>query len=256
MDIEVFITIHDQELLYHLENHNGGKYKKIFNNIKYTYLFVGKGDIDMIKSYDNVIICRDLEYNIEQYKYLVDFTAWYCIVKNKLNRYNNIVLLQYDTNLTEDFIKKTIDNKKENNIISYCNTTIYNENFWYNDGISIVRKYLNTKNTKLEKLVFDYILKSDDDKWITTNNICCDISFLDGFVNDVEKILTKNGNYIHIGHSFERIIYIYSILNSFNIIYIDNVLEHYQLNSHKTQNLIVDFDNHNLIINKFNNDSL
>jgi hypothetical protein len=65
MDIEVFITIHDQELLYHLENHGNGKYKKIFNNIKYTYLFVGYGDIDIIENYNNVIICRNLKHNID-----------------------------------------------------------------------------------------------------------------------------------------------------------------------------------------------
>lgn len=256
MNLEVFITIHDQELVYHLENHDNGKYNKIFNNIKYTYLFVGYGNVDMIKSYENVIICRDLQYNIEEYKYLVDFTSWYAIVKNNLNICDNLILIQYDTNLSKNFIEETYSKITDNTIISYCNTTIYNENFWYNKGIGIVKEYLSNKNITLEKLIFNYILNENDDMWITTNNICCKFDFLKSFVEDVENILISNGDNIYIGHSFERIIYVYCIYNLIDIKYITNILEHYQLDSHKSQNLNVDFDTYNLIINKFNNDSL
>ena len=75
--IGVVITIHDQELLLAYEA------QKKFSGVgtPLTYMFVGSGPADKISTIPNVIIARNLPNNIEDHKYLVDFTSWYALVR-------------------------------------------------------------------------------------------------------------------------------------------------------------------------------
>lgn len=68
--LEVFIVCHDQNIIIDFENK-----KKFINLPLYRYLYVGSGNTDLIKNNDKIIICRDLFNNIEQFNFLVSFTA-------------------------------------------------------------------------------------------------------------------------------------------------------------------------------------
>lgn len=74
--IETFITVHDQNIILNAE-----KNKKYKNLTKYRYLFVGKGDISLLKDNKNVIIGREIEKNIEDLNYFCDFTTWFFLLK-------------------------------------------------------------------------------------------------------------------------------------------------------------------------------
>ena len=74
--IETFITVHDQDIIIDYENSN--KYSCLN---KYRYLFVGDRDISKIKHLQNVIVGRNLEFNIEKFNYFCDYTSWFFWLK-------------------------------------------------------------------------------------------------------------------------------------------------------------------------------
>jgi hypothetical protein len=76
-DITTFIICHNQDIIN--ANIESGKFDSLGNVV---FMFVGKGDVDKIDFFSNVIIVRDLPYNIEDYPNFTAFTAWYAIHNN------------------------------------------------------------------------------------------------------------------------------------------------------------------------------
>jgi hypothetical protein len=90
MKTQTFIFIHDQNIILDFEKNN--KFKELEN---LTYIFLGNRDIDKIKDMSNVIVCRNLPINIEEYPYLTSFSGWYAIWKNKLYDADYLNLFEY-----------------------------------------------------------------------------------------------------------------------------------------------------------------
>ena len=103
MKIKTFIVVHDQDVI--LDSIRYKKYESIDNLI---FLFVGNGDTSKIKDRTDVIVCRDLHYNIEQYKDLTSYTAWYAVWKNKLceDDVDYITFLEYDCIIKPNYFQK------------------------------------------------------------------------------------------------------------------------------------------------------
>ena len=95
--METFIFVHDENII--LDYINAKKFSNI-KNLK--YVFVGNNDVDKIKNLNNVIICKNLPHNLENYPKLTSFTGWYALWKNNLIKSNSINLFEYDVNINDD----------------------------------------------------------------------------------------------------------------------------------------------------------
>ena len=121
--METFIFVHDENII--LDYINANKFSKI-KNLK--YVFVGNNEIEKIKNLDNVIICRDLPYNLENYPKLTSFTGWYALWKNNLIKSNFINLFEYDVNLNDDIEDHINFNfSLGHNVIGYVPIVISND---------------------------------------------------------------------------------------------------------------------------------
>lgn len=232
--LETFITIHDQELL--LESENTNKYKHISN---YKYIFVGMRDTSKIDHLVNVIIAKNLPRNIEQHRYLVDYTAWYALVKNKLITKPYVSLIQYDTFVSSDFEKETL-RALENNpdqFLGYVPYSMLSKDFLANNmGAGPLSIVLNTiYHVDIYNLISDYIKKTNDTLWQSSNNVATSSANLINFIEWFEPLITDIVKYKGCGHSFERSIKIFSIINHQKNDYLPGVLKHQQLDSHATQ---------------------
>lgn len=233
--LSLVVTIHDQDLLLAYESE--GKFSKIAASI--LYLFVGLGDTDKIADLPNVVIARNLADNIENYKYLVDFTAWYAIVRNQIETCDYVALLQYDVSVSDDFIEESLAalNSNRDAIVGYVPLDMGDRNF--------IRQNMGYKPLELAcreiygieigRLLKAHIKLANDKKWPTTNNVAMHRQTLEDFVRWFTPLAMSMGNEKPVGHAFERAIKLYSILSGRGNSYLCDVLSHFQMNSHETQ---------------------
>ena len=107
---EIFILIHDQDLILELEKNHSYK-----NLPEYKYLFLGTRPTDKLESLKNkVVIARDLPNNIEDKKCLYDYTGHYALAKNDIAKANNVVIVHYDVFFFPNFCKKLSEAFSEN----------------------------------------------------------------------------------------------------------------------------------------------
>ena len=231
----VVVTIHDQDLLLAYESE--GKFSKIESPV--VYLFVGLGDTDKITDLSNVVIARNLAENIENYKYLVDFTAWYAIARNQIETCDYIALLQYDVSISEDFKEKSLTALDSNRdaIVGYVPLEMGDRNFIrQNMGfkpLEIACKKIY--GIEISPLFKTHIKLARDKRWPATNNVAMHRHTLEDFVRWFTPLAMSMGNEKPVGHAFERAIKLYSILSSRGNVYLGDVLSHFQMNSHETQ---------------------
>jgi hypothetical protein len=86
-------------------------------------MFVGMGSVE---PGPRIIICRDLEDNIEHEPKLLTFTAWYAIIKNNLYKeYSYVCIFEYDATTTAEFIGDVVQRCKEGefDVISFFTNT-------------------------------------------------------------------------------------------------------------------------------------
>lgn len=233
MKIETFIFVHDQNII--LDCIKYGKYKSL-NNVK--YVFVGDRETDKIENIDNVIISKNLKYNIEEYPKLTSYTGWYSLWKNNLITGDYLNLFEYDIELTDEFNKlKEVLEGMTPNIIGYIPLNVH----------SIV--YLKTPRYCKELIEgindvygIDTIkrineLNKDSTCSVTSNHTFKKEIFVK-YMEWVEPLLEyiKENNYS--GHQIERSISLFYILNYINKVKImSNALKHFQLDTHETQNI-------------------
>lgn len=233
--IETFITVHDQNIILNAE-----KNKKYKNLTKYRYLFVGKGDISLLKDNKNVIIGREIEKNIEDLNYFCDFTAWFFLVKNKLINTKFISLIQYDTDIRDDFESLTLKklSSNENIIFGYVPYSIDSFDFLGNRDFKDL--LCNSVKKIYEIDILDLIKKyrndnEDDTLWPSSNNLAMSRINLERLISWCEPIILDMGNQKYSGHAIERSVKIFSIIHNIKNEYILDVLIHHQLDSHNTQ---------------------
>lgn len=232
-NIEVFIVVHDQDIIIKFEEEN------IFKNLfpVYRYIFVGRRDVSKIKDLQNVIIARNFSDNIEKYNYLVSFTAWYLIVKNNIATTKYISILEYDTALEKDFIQKTMEvlNAQPDAIVNYIPWPIEKDFLKHPGGKLLNKSIQKVYGIDIKKIVDEYTKKTGDKLWPATSNISLSVQTLSDFVNWFLSISIVLREDKYSGHAVERALKIFSILYNKPVIYINNVLNHFMLDSHCTE---------------------
>lgn len=228
MLIDFYIVVHSINLINFFEETK--KYKDLIN---YKYLLVGKHETDY--SSDSIIQCDRLPDNIEDKNYYLAYTGWYALARNININSNYICLLEYDTDIMEDF---NLNNFKD--YIKNTNSECY--------GLTCgdIKSDIFNRTQFTDKML-DYLksidireIKPNTTKWITTNNIICKPEFFKTYINDslILGFLEYLDNHIMSGHFLERVLTVYCFLKqiTFNI-FEQSGLQHRGLDSHKTQNI-------------------
>lgn len=223
--INYFIICHDQNLI--LEFIKNEKFKSLPN---YKFLFVGDSDCDSIADCSNVIICNNLDNNIEDKPLLCSFTGWYAVSKNNLSNSNYVCLLEHDVEIVDSFHENNIKRieREEADIYGYLEQPL-------DDAFSRSTPWLEIyTNSKFEINVEDFLkaFAENETSWMSTTNfllkrkVLCE--FVDWFYKHSEKFSKdKLGSYMH-----ERMMFVYCVLYAIKKQIISNVLLHHQKCSH------------------------
>lgn len=229
MNIQSFIFIHDQNII--LDCINSNKFSCL-NNLKYA--FVGNGDTTLIETNPNVIICKNLLFNIEEYPKLTSYTGWYALWKNKLYDADYINFFEYDVDLSINFpnifTKEFIE---DNDVIGYIIYNIHDASFLGHKELSEDLVKSIYKNYNVDAYNYVNSLPSDSLCSLTSNHTFSKKAF-EQYMKWTEPMIDDIKNSPVAGHQIERSIPLFYILNNIKTICIPNILNHYQLNSHNT----------------------
>jgi len=95
MTVEVFVTIHSQDLLIEREA------EARFARVPHRYVFVGPRPVDRLSGL-NAIVAREWAGNREHLPAFYDFTGWFILAKYVLTAADNVILLQDDMTILDD----------------------------------------------------------------------------------------------------------------------------------------------------------
>lgn len=239
-NLSTFIMVHDQDII--LDYEKNEKYKGIDN---LNYVFLGNRDIDKLSNIENVIVARDLEHNLEQYPNINAFTGWYALWKNNLIQTKYVNLFEYDT-IIDNKLFAVLPKLMENgfDLLGYVPMTCKNYHFidnpdWTSDIFkSISKKYRVDLRNKIKGMLND----NPNMMWSTTSNTTFKKTTLDNYMNWFIPLLEDIISLKTAGHAHERSTTFYSIMNNKPFLMTNNLLKHFQLDSHKTQGHPVDFE--------------
>ena len=233
MASQTFIFVHDQNII--LDYLNVNKFSDLDN---LTYMFLGGGDTSKIKDLSNVIICRELPINIEEYPKLTSFSGWYAIWKNKLYNQDFINLFEYDINLSSNF--NDIVNQKltsDTDIVGYIPFSPHDYTFIKHSPFSKELLYSINKNYGVDTVSVVNSLPNDSTCSMTSNHTF-NKNMFEKYMQWIEPMIDDFKNSGLSGHQVERSISLFYILNNItNVKIIPNVLYHFQFDSHKTQGI-------------------
>lgn len=225
-----FIFCHDQDIILRLEE------KENFKHLNdYKYVFLDYYPHDKIKNIDNVIIGKDMEYHMSDYRYLLSYGGWWIVWKNDLIKSKKVNLLEYDVEISPDFeLKSDIFYNKD--IVSYKPFPTNNYHFINNpDWVSyLFKKVKEVYGLDLKTLTQEYINKGLK-YWMATSNMHMSKDFFYQYMEWCDPIINEIKEDKMTGHALERLITMYCLYVDKQYDFNTGVLNHFQLDSHKTQ---------------------
>ena len=231
MKIQTFIFVHEQQIILDYI-----KYKKFDGIENLKYVFLGDRDTSLIKDYENVIICRDLPINIEEYPKLTSFSGWYALWKNNLYDGEYLNLFEYDINLSDNF-NDVLGNALESNpnIIGYIPLPVNHPCFVREE--KYCKKIMESISKVYNYNPYDVILPLNGVCSVTSNHTFKKDVF-EKYMNWVEPLIDDFKITHMAGHEAERSISLFYLLNKVNNVkIIGDVLFHFQFDTHKTQGI-------------------
>jgi glycosyltransferase involved in cell wall biosynthesis len=244
-DIDTYIFVHDQSIIKRFEESE--KFAQLSN---YKYVFLGDKDTSELSELTNVIYANKLPSNLEAYPKFTAFSGWYALWKNKLlTKGNDVLLLEYDVHLTNDF-EKHISNSfgKKPGMVGFVPFQMTNTHFVNNpDWVGVVNEVIKKKYNmdavgKAKDFINMAVKNGQDPMWLSTNNILFNYETFIKYMEWFEPLIDGVKNDINCGHGQERCLTFFAMLTNTKFDFIRNVLRHEQLDSHKTQGHSVDFE--------------
>jgi hypothetical protein len=246
---ETFIFVHDQELILLFEEN------KKFNNLySYQYVFLGDRPIDKIENLTNLIVARNYEDNLEQYPKFTSYTGWYLLWKNNLIKTKFINLFEYDIILDKNFPQhqvKFFEDSKQ--IVGYVPMPMNNFHFivnreWNEHILASIKKHY-----RVDLLGFygNVVSNNPNALWSSTSNTTFRVDVFNDYMKWFQPIMNDIKETKTCGHAHERSITYYATLNNKKIGITNGLLQHIQMDSHKTQGHQVNMeDSLNRLLNK------
>jgi len=227
--IQSFIFVHDQNIILDCINSN-----KFFNLNNLKYIFVGNGDTTLIKTNPNVIICKNLLFNIEEYPKLTSYTGWYALWKNNLYDADYINLFEYDVDISNNFNNIfSEDFIQDNEVIGYIPYNVHDSSFLGYKQVSEDLVKSIYKNYNIDTYNYINFLPSDSLCSLTSNHTFNKKTF-EQYMKWTEPMINDIKNSPVAGHQIERSIPLFYILNNIKTMIVPNIINHHQLNSHNT----------------------
>lgn len=229
MKIKSFIFVHDQKII--LDYIRQKKFSELEN---LNFVFLGYGDVQHIQNLPNIIICRNLPINIENYPKLTSFTGWYAIWKNNLYLDSDYInLFEYDINLSTQFNQKLNENLNHD-LIGYIGMNIHRVEIFKTPKFCDLLIESTNKTYGID--VLNYINKLHPNKEVSmTSNHTMKNDLFKNYMKWVEPLIDQIKSSNFSGHQIERSVPLFNILHNCNFTIIENILEHLQLDSHHTQ---------------------
>ncbi len=221
---QIFISVHDQDLILQLEKN------RCFRNIKkYKYIFLGKRPIDKLKKLKNkVIIARDLKNNIEEQKCMFDYTGWYALVKNNLIKEKYVTIVHYDCLLKEGFdetINKTFKEHPDC-VISFQPHLLTCDYFISEEFASvIIPACKEVYNIDIRKIV-DEAIQRGDKYWPGGGSFACSKEWLEKYVDWVEPMKPLLMQDKMCSHNVERAMKFFDLVHNIQEEYLPDIMEH------------------------------
>jgi hypothetical protein len=232
MKIQTFIFVHDENII--LDFEKVGKFREI-ENLKYVLL--GQGTCENLKGLDNIIIAREYEDNIEELPVLVAYTGWYLIWKNQLIDADTdfINMFEYDIILSDNFTEVQHKILQPNiKVLSYI--PIYTSSYWFIQSDEVCLPFLNSIQKHYGIDFRQYITEIDSSTivGITSNQSMAPQVFSD-FMKWISPVIEDIQEEAMAGHAMERIFSLFYMYNGLTAILAENLIQHFQLDSHRTQ---------------------
>jgi hypothetical protein len=240
-DVSTFIMVHDQEII--LEYEKNKKYKNI-TNLK--YVFLGSKNIEKIESLDNVIVARNLNHNLEEFPNINAFTGWYALWKNNLIRTKYVNLFEYDTIIDDKLfvvLSKLMGDGFD--MLGYIPVSCSNYHFIDNPEWTeqIFKSIAKNYKIDLRNQIKNMMTQTPNMVWSSTSNTTFRTSVLNDYMNWFLPILTDILQTKTAGHAHERSTTFFSYMTNKKFLITNNLIKHFQLDSHKTQGHPVNFEN-------------
>lgn len=237
---QTFIFVHDQDLILEFEKTN--RYETLYN---YTYVFLGSRPTDKIKDLPNLLIARDYDKNMEQYPLFTSYTGWYFLWKNNFINTKYINLFEYDA-----FLHKNIEQylsriySVDTQIVGYVPFPISHYQFvknpdWNGHILPIIKE---THKIDMVKFYDQLLQKNPQALWSSTSNTTFRTDIFYEYMKWFEPIGEKIKETKTCGHAHERSITYFTHLKNKKLMLTKGLLEHLQLDSHKTQGHNVDMN--------------
>ena len=230
--METYIFVHNQSIILDFIE------SKKFNDLGLVkYVFLGDSSIDKIENLENVIVCRNLKFNIETYPYLTSFTGWFALWKNNIIKTDVVNLFEYDVNISKN-LKGVIETNIQSGcqILGYLPLSVRDINY--------VRepKWISQIQKSLKKVyginIYDFVNSLEGSTEVSvTSNHTFKIETFNDFMNWVFPMLDDIKLSHYSGHEIERSISFYYLTNKINYCITKGNIDHLQLNSHGTQNM-------------------
>ena len=234
------IFCHDQDII--LDYIKNNKFSSL-SNLK--YMFLGNRPVDKIKDRDDVIVARDLEFNMEEYPTLNAFTGWYALWKNNLITTKYVNLFEYDLithdNLGQVISKFVYDDAPMVGYIPFpCSNFHFIDNKdWVGEFFDAVKQVYNLD---LERTIRVHLRNNPNMMWSSTSNSTMSNEYFNSYMKWFTPISELIKNSKTAGHAHERSISFYYIVNKINVMLTQGLIKHYQMDSHGTQGHYVDYD--------------
>ncbi|NJL73937.1 MAG: hypothetical protein HC892_01690 [Saprospiraceae bacterium] len=222
--LSIFIVIHNQESLDRFIELNGNPI--IFTNVSYIHV----GDAFLSDCYGlNIITAREYPYNIEKYKTLLTYTAWYLLSENNLVKTPYVGIFEYDVQLDLD-IFKLHSNMNECTLIGFEPRPTDED--LYLKAIPDFVELLDVE--ELDKAMSATV-------WSATTNVIISVGFLNLFVNWFYTFIPEILEFKNHPHFHERAINVCAANlgdaetseRTIKYKFFPRTLSHKQLNSHK-----------------------
>lgn len=245
---ETFIFCHDQNLILDFEKNQ--KFKNLNN---YTYVFLGYNDIEKIIDLPNLIVARNLKFNIENYPLFTSFTGWYALWKNNLINSDFVNMFEYDVILDNKFEQHHSRFYEKNvEMIGYVPFPMSNMHFInYDRWVEYIIPAIKQIYKFDIKRHFNIILSTNPQSlWSSTSNTTFRKDIFEEYMKWMEPIIPFIKDTETSGHAHERSITFFVHQKKKKQILTKDLLRHLQLDSHKTQGHQVDeTESHKLLIN-------
>lgn len=220
---KTFILCHTQDFV--IKSIENGKYK---NFDDYYFVFMGAGETNKIYHIGNVIICRDLPYNIEEQKNCLQYCGWYVLYHNNLIDTDYFRIIDYDIDLIQ------INNETNHKVKSGVG---FGYDFYFLEGFGDNIKFINTINDyvggDIKGLIDTYSKKFNQNKWFSSIDVLINKKVFFDFMEWFKPIYEKSKDEYYFGMFFERYLTIFLIVKNMGYTVTENEIKHNQLKSHK-----------------------